>query len=68
MINQLAPIHHRLVEESASGYIFQLTYWSLTDVSYSDECWMKKAFQCLKNVAALCAVEKFCSTNRLFNM
>ena len=32
---------------TASGYIFRLTFRSLTDVSYSDECRTKKAFKCV---------------------
>ena len=29
---------------SASGYIFRLTCWSLSEMSYSDECRTKKSF------------------------
>ena len=42
---QLESIHHCwLVEE----YIFRLTFWSLSDVLYSDECRTKKAFSMSK--------------------
>ena len=30
---------------SASGYLFRFTFRLLSDISYSDECRMKKAFQ-----------------------
>ena len=52
---------------TASDYISWLTYWSLSDILYSDKCQMKKAFQYVKIMLSLfCAVVKFCSTNRLF--
>ena len=39
----LGPIRSNLSHVNASGYIFQLTFRSLSDVSYSDECRTKKA-------------------------
>ena len=38
---------------SASGYIFRRTFRFLSDVSYSDECRTKKAFQYAKRVFPL---------------
>ena len=32
----------------ASGYLFESTFWSLSNISYSDECQMKKAFSMCK--------------------
>ena len=52
---------------SASGYIFRFTFRSLFDVSYSDECRTKKAFQYAKRMLPLFRAKvKFCSANRLF--
>ena len=46
--------------------IFLLTFRSLYDVLYSDECRTKKSFQYVKIMLPLFrAVVKFCSTNRL---
>ena len=67
MFGQVAHIHHCLLEEfkgqvdalfiisglSASGYIFQFTFRSLSDVSYSDVCQTKELSECVRNVAAL---------------
>ena len=49
-----------------SGYIFQFTFRSLSDVSYSDECRTKRASQYANRMFPLFrAIVKFCSTNRL---
>ena len=65
----LGPIRRILSHVTASGYIFRLTFRSLSDVFIpwwvSDE---KKLSVCEKNVAAFRAVVKFCSTNRLFEL
>ena len=59
------PNYH--VNPSASGYIFRFIFWSLSDVSYSDRCRTKKAFQYAKKMPPLFrAIVKFCSTNSLF--
>ena len=56
------------VNPSASGYIFRLTFQSLSNVSYSDECGRKSTFQYAKRMFPLFrAIVKFCSANRLFN-
>ena len=54
---------------TASGYIFRLTFRSLSDVLYSDECRKKKGFQYVKIILPLFrAVVKLFSTKRLFNL
>ena len=56
-----------LLHITASGYIFLLTFRSLSDVSYSDKCWTREAFKYVKRTLPLfCEVIKFSSTNRLF--
>ena len=37
----------------ASGYLFRVTYRSLSDVSYSDECLTKNAFKHVKRMSQL---------------
>ena len=44
----LGSIGRILSRVTASGYIFRLTFRSLSDVSYSDECWTKNAFKYIK--------------------
>jgi len=44
----LGPIRRILSYVTASGHIFRLTFRSLSDVSYSDECRTKKAFSMSK--------------------
>ena len=44
----LGSIRRILSRVTASGYIFRLTFRSLSDVLYSDECRTKKAFSMSK--------------------
>ena len=48
----LGSIRRILSRVTASGYIFRLTFRSLSDVLYSDECRTKKLSVCQNNVAA----------------
>ena len=50
-------------------YKLCITFRSLSDVSYSDECRTKKSFSvCQEMLPLFRAVLKFCSTNRLFKV
>ena len=48
----LASLIHVLSYVFTQSYIFHLTFWSSSDVSYSDECQKRKAFSMSKNVTA----------------
>ena len=49
----LGSIRRILSRVTASGIPFRLTFRSLSDVLYSDECWTKKAFQYVEGMLPL---------------
>ena len=59
---------HILSCVSESGYICQFTFWLLFDISYSDKCWTKKAFNYVKKILPLfCIVVQFCNTKKIIH-
>ena len=52
----LGPVRRNLSYVNASGYIFPLTFRSLSDIAYSDKCRTKKSYQYVKRMLPLFAL------------